>query len=492
MKKEDIHSAFDRIALPDGRKKQILSHIEEEEMRRMQEHKAGIWRALASAAAVCFVIGVAVMGVDAATDGKISNAIKGLFGLNTDTPEVVHQAEQYIFIDMIYAPDVVYLDEETLIFSTGRALFICDRQDRNGLQTVDLQKTDCIYWNVSAGEIHTHALYESGEIWVFNEKNGKRYGKFYHYDLSADPASAEKLSQESEDDSVWNEIYAKWKNEAAKYVDTFRTFEEIGLGEQQIHPNESVYSEHSYSYKNETGTDYLAYLTVPSDEKGIPVEKKFILNLYNERSGETTTEEVQLEAHIIAESGGKEGKTEPVVTKPSKFVYTGDDPALKPICDYMIQQGTEYYYFPDGTICIPALVVYDEIERDGSLYVFGNFWVHNYYRNGNTLEDISGGAYPARFELKQSVSGAHSEAPEGAYEIVEVTVAGDGADYDKDIREFTEGFDGVYQKYYGDWEKKEVVYQETRKEFIRMYEEQNHLGIEYYKDYGWEPVAIYE
>ena len=199
-------------------------------------------------------------------------------------------------------------------------------------------------------------------------------------------------------------------------------------------------------------------------------------------------------SYIIAEGEVKEKKdeTESVATEPSKFIYTGDDPALGPICDHMIQQGTEYYYFPDGTICIPALVVYDEIERDGSLYVFGNFWIHNYYQNGNTLEDISGGAYPARFELKQSNPGAHSEVQAGAYEIVEVKVAGDGADYDKDIREFTEGFDGVYQKYYGDWEKREAVYQETRKEFIRMYEEQNHLGIEYYKDYGWEPVAIYE
>lgn len=492
MRREDIQSTFDQIQLSDDRKKEIFHHIRDKSAEKNVRPQIGIWKALASAAAVFFVIGMSVMGVDAATDGKISNAIKGLFGLNTDTPEVVRQAEQYIFLDMIFAPDVVYLDDETLVFSTGRAIFIYDRQDRSGLQTIDLQKTDCIYWNVAAGEIHTHALYDGGEIWVFNDKNGQRYGKFYHYDLSAEPSSPGMSSEESEDDNVWNEIYARWKNEAEKYVDTFRTFEEIGLGEQQIHPNNSVYSEHSYSYRNAEGSDYLAYLTVPSDEKGIPTEKRFILNLYDKESGETSTEEVQLESYSVAESdvkgNGTGEETKQTAPKLPEFVYTGGDPALKPICDYMVQQGTENYYLPDGSVCIPAFVIYDKIERDGSLYVFGNFWIHNYYQNGNTLEEISGGAYPARFELKQNNPEVHGRT----YEILEITVAGDGPDYDRDIRKFTEGFDGVYQKYFGDWEKTQTAYQETRKEYIRMYEEQNHLGIKYYKDYGWEPVAINE
>ena len=33
--------------------------------------------------------------------------------------------------------------------------------------------------------------------------------------------------------------------------------------------------------------------------------------------------------------------------------------------------------------------------------------------------------------------------------------------------------------------------QESRLAFMRMYEEQNHLGIEYIRDYGWEPIPLY-
>ena len=92
----------------------------------------------------------------------------------------------------------------------------------------------------------------------------------------------------------------------------------------------------------------------------------------------------------------------------------------------------------------------------------------------------SGGAYIARFQLKVNET--------GEYGIVDVVTAPDGADYLEGIKDFTEGFEGVYESFLGMMPQR---LQESRLAFMRMYEEQNHLGIEYIRDYGWEPIPLY-
>ena len=37
-----------------------------------------------------------------------------------------------------------------------------------------------------------------------------------------------------------------------------------------------------------------------------------------------------------------------------------------------------------------------------------------------------------------------------------------------------------------------MTHEEIRKEYIRMYVEDNNLNVEYYKDYGWDPIKLFE
>ena len=479
-----------------GKRKKPLSLMYKKRLNRTKRFGRGLQSAAAVFAAITAAVFVTAGCVEAATGGLISNAIKGFFGWNTNTKEIVTEAKKDILRNMIYAPDVIWMDEELLIFATDRGVLLYDRGTHQ-IRTIDLQQTEGIYLNASAGEIHTHLFYEDGTLYLLNEKNGEQYGKYYGYPLD----SLEECAWESEEKSGWKALYLKWEELDENYVDTFQTFVEIGLGEEKRSPNDQgIYSERSYRYRDEKGSNYLVYLTVPTDKEGqgSPLDKNFILNLYCEENGEIKTEEIwledlweeevqSLEEGSISEEGSAKDdardKKDPVEGKHQglpRFIYTGSDPAMPVICDYMIHYCDLNYLHSGEYVCIPEFVVVNETEKDGFLYVFGNFYIESYYRNGNTMFSESGGAYIARFQLKVNET--------GEYGIVDVVTAPDGADYLEGIKDFTEGFEGVYESFLGMMPQR---LQESRLAFMRMYEEQNHLGIEYIRDYGWEPIPLY-
>ena len=479
-----------------GKRKKPLSLMYKKRLNRTKRFGRGLQSAAAVFAAITAAVFVTAGCVEAATGGLISNAIKGFFGWNTNTKEIVTEAKKDILRNMIYAPDVIWMDEELLIFATDRGVLLYDRGTHQ-IRTIDLQQTEGIYLNASAGEIHTHLFYEDGTLYLLNEKNGEQYGKYYGYPLD----SLEECAWESEEKSGWKALYLKWEELDGNYVDTFQTFAEIGLGEEKRSPNDQgIYSERSYRYRDEKGMPYLVYLTVPTDKEGqgSPLDKNFILNLYCEENGEIKTEEIwledlweeevqSLEEGSISEEGSAKDdardKKDPVEGKHQglpRFIYTGSDPAMPVICDYMIHYCDLNYLHSGEYVCIPEFVVVNETEKDGFLYVFGNFYIESYYRNGNTMFSESGGAYIARFQLKVNET--------GEYGIVDVVTAPDGADYLEGIKDFTEGFEGVYESFLGMMPQR---LQESRLAFMRMYEEQNHLGIEYIRDYGWEPIPLY-
>ena len=50
----------------------------------------------------------------------------------------------------------------------------------------------------------------------------------------------------------------------------------------------------------------------------------------------------------------------------------------------------------------------------------------------------------------------------------------------------TEGFPGLYEMYFAG----DSIDEKVRKEAIKDYVLSNGLGIDYYKDYGWDPVPL--
>ena len=120
-------------------------------------------------------------------------------------------------------------------------------------------------------------------------------------------------------------------------------------------------------------------------------------------------------------------------------------------------------------------------DKNGEHLVFGNFWNYGYVRNGNMLEQTSGGEWPSCFHMK--------ELADGSYQVVSVDRARDGNLFAKDIKEFCKGYFGLASKIMkNDTEERRAA----ASEYAAMYVEQNNLDIEYIKEYGWDPYKIFE
>ncbi|MEE1170609.1 MAG: hypothetical protein UHP11_07890, partial [Anaerovoracaceae bacterium] len=72
------------------------------------------------------------------------------------------------------------------------------------------------------------------------------------------------------------------------------------------------------------------------------------------------------------------------------------------------------------------------------------------------------------------------------YKIASIDAAEDGERYEESIKKMTEGFPGLYEMYFAG----DSIDEKVRKEAINDYVLSNGLGIDYYKDYGWDPVPL--
>ena len=156
------------------------------------------------------------------------------------------------------------------------------------------------------------------------------------------------------------------------------------------------------------------------------------------------------------------------------FAYTGNDKIMKTLCDYMCSQ--DYGY--SGEVYIPAPVVYKTVEEDDGVVVFANLWSFTYNPNGNTLDCEGGGEQPSRLKLKPD--------KKGGYTVQEHLEAGDGAEYQKDIEAFCNGYPVSVSKFTEEGKN----YEKIRKELVKMYVDDHGLDFKYYKDYGWDPVSL--
>ncbi|MBE5906126.1 MAG: hypothetical protein E7277_04920 [Lachnospiraceae bacterium] len=466
MKPEEIKLALQNIKPDDNTKEEILENIIKGKKKKKRSYRRWFSRMTVAAAASIVLIVVTTIGINGATKGAVVKAVCQMFGLSgqtKETKEVINQTTRDITRNMVFAPEILYLDDKMLIFAGDRGIMVYDRIEKEISHSIDFQKTDCLFWDTTTGETHTHAFYDDGMLWVFNEKDGNKTGKFYSY-LLDDNSSAKEYN----DTSLWKEIYHKWKKIDRNYKDTFTEFinDKKGFEEED---GEIMYSERCWCWDSKKQGNCMSFITVPSDEKGSPTEKRFVLNTYN------IEKEQMLSEDLVLPSDKKNSMALP------EFEYTGDDPIIAAIVDSKVIN-SEAYWKSDSAVWIPGYLIYDKIEKDGSLYVFGRFWGFSYYLNGNTLMCESGGEQAARVELKKQ--------SDGNYQIVDVKKAGDGAEYQEGIKRFCKGFRGVYEKFFEDINNHDKRREECRKEFVKMYEEQNQLGIEYYKDYGWEPVSI--
>ena len=180
-------------------------------------------------------------------------------------------------------------------------------------------------------------------------------------------------------------------------------------------------------------------------------------------------------ALVMCLAGGcRNNKTAPAIateeeTAPVENFFTAID-------DYLTGLGASY---APAEITIPyySFTSVDDSNPDDIL-VWGDFWVFNYNKNGDTLETVSGGNHPGRFHLKKDA--------DGHYTVNGFDAVGDGSQFLPTAKEiFGERFEE-----FAEAQSNDEVKEHARGRAISDYVRSHDIPVKYYKDFGWPAVEI--
>lgn len=439
---EQMKSAFQRFdPRPDQTAAMYQRLMTAAQPRQRRKRPMRLMLALAVALSVFFC----GWGINAATDGALVSSIKEVFFVRQEPQDVTSQAAALPNRRIeVWAPELYGIDQERLVFGTQRGLLVYDRRTQMVRATVDVQAVGCIYFN--SDPKWTHVLVEGERLVLFNSEQGTPFGSYYVYDLTQTGTLTPV-----EQGTASNTHYQAWQEQEKRYADTFTRYHDHPDFKTLLDSRDVMYGRRTVTTAEgqslltiENGTYFLCTFT----DAGLD---KTPLNL---DGADLPGDEVYLPL----------------------FTYSGDDPAIAAICDWFYDDALRDA--ERGDVWIPAFVLHKQVERDGELLVFGNFWSHAYKQNGNMMECTSGGEMPACFHLKKTETG---------YTVASVEQARDGADYADSIKAFTRGYPGLYLKFMLDDNNDQAEI-----DYMRMYVEDNDLDIRYIKHYGWDPVEINE
>lgn len=479
MDEKEFKNIFEELNPTTSQTEKIWRNVSEKitaEGHKNKKKLTGSIKYVAATAIAMVVLLVSGVGINAATDGEFVSKIQKVMGGSKSSQEILEQAEKVESNGIeTYASDIMYLDDELLVFGNLRGIVLYDLEKEKVFGTIDIQKIDCIYFG---GDSKRTCVVKDGNAFIlFNEENGRPYGSYYKYEIAKGSEMALSPSEVGDDEESLKHYDQLWKAEGEKEIDTFDKFcnrDEV----KYLFSNDSkydtydtiMYSEKSKCWTDAAGEEKVSFITI--------IDNSYILYTYQRSTKEFSTIKIQMDRYQTGQEGA--GETSHKVQSLPEFVYTGTDMAVKAICNYWLEEKREY--LEDGEVWIPNFIIYKEVKAGDEYLVFGNFWSESYRQIGNILESEGGGEMPACFHLLQTEDG---------YEVVGVDRAGDGADYVKDIKAFTKGYKGLYEQFM-DWENREIAREEERKKSIQMYVRNNNLDLKYYKDYGRDPVEIFD
>ena len=458
----------------------LSAAMEEENSDKRVQRKGGaktFWQ-IAAAVAVMLVLGAVADGM---TGGNVYAAIKEFLQIEQSRQDVAGNiADIQNRLTDVYAPEIYGCDGKTMVFGALRGLIVYDMEQEKIAATIDTQKIDCVYYNSDSK--HTRVVFEGQNLIVFNMTGDVAEGNYYVFDLSKVSGGELAVSEAGNDEEKMQAYVNAWKAQEEKYTDTFDFFYEdpkVGDIVTDRTDNESKYSERSIVWTDAEGRTRNCFIYVTG---GL-----YYYSIYDYETNLTETMLMNLEETIAAgeQNGEEEDNAEddstqqvlPVILP--AFTYTGDNEAIEAIWEYNRGDAIGSCSYGDQVV-IPGYVIYGEVQKEDELLVFGNFWSYGFQLVGNVLESTSGGEMPACFHLKKTEEG---------YEVVSVEVTGDGAMYDEGIRAFTKDYPQIYEMYFsGDPQERE----NAMKEFVAMYVSANNLDIKYMKEYGWDPVPLFE
>lgn len=420
--------------------------------------------------AAAVIVVVTAFCIDKAAGGHVYAAIKDFLNIDQGRQDVVGNMEDDIEEDYnIYAPAVYHMDGDMIVFGGLRGLIIYDLKNEMVMGNIDTQKIGCVYYN--SGIKASHVVKDGDRLVVFNEEDGEPFGDYYIFDLT-NMNGGELVAIEQGNDKIKLESYSDmYEGIYTAYVDTH----ELAYVNADTEDLKAVvgadytYSEFSYAWKNDENQECYSFL---SEENG-----EYVVYTYNTGNCSVTAQAIDLSNMMNKENTDATATGDTVVL--TEYVYTGENKVVEAIYNYMKPDYINMFG-DDSQVYIPAYVIYQEIDAGDEYLVFGDFHVYGYKLTGNILESESGA----------TMSGcAHLKKAGDAYEVISIEYAGDGEMYEADLKEFTKNYPEIYDMYFDYQPERDDA---IRREFLQMYVTDNNLMIEYYKDYGWEPVKIFE
>ncbi len=476
--REAIQFYVDANELADDVKQQLWNALQCKKRKKGLQAHIPVRKGTAAAVLAC-VLFAGGIGVNSASGDKVADtiyraggdkilsSIRKICGIEPESAEIIQNMTPE---SEVYAPPLLECTKRRAIFATSRGMVIYDRKQERIAATVDLQKIGCNYFTTQS--LRTKVLIDGDWMRIFNCKEETVQGDCYSYDLSALKGKEGAIVnlEPSEVKKAEDTLPAQWEETMARhYRDTFDNAPQETMEQWEEDRKKNIkYSEQAVVNQS-SGKNRFTCLLLSGDE--------YQLYTWVPETGEDTVETLQMISENM--EGAAIASQEKNALPP--FAYSGDDPVMKAVCDYLVEREKLDSRKTQNDVMIPGIVIHDTVEEKDTLKVFGNFWTFIYYRNGNTLEENGGGEMPACMHLKKK---------HGAYQVVDVEETGDGEYYQKGIAQFCEGYPEIYEKFF-DFDRGMEQREKSRKKLIRQYVTDNQLDIQYYHDFGWDPVELF-
>ncbi|MCR5736811.1 MAG: hypothetical protein K6G64_04085 [Eubacterium sp.] len=463
MKDKKIHDAFDSIQEPMGLQEQIWEQLEHKN-RIVRFHP----RKIVKVAVVLMAVLLSTFAVvNFSNGGKTWAMVKQALGIGKETGKVATQLTMAPGSgNTEYTPDIQFIDETYFAFASEQGLVLIDQETKALAASIDLQKIGCVYFEMNDDEMQTVIYREKDRVVIFNVKDGKPVGTYYVYSIKQACLEQWEYEKTGTDLETKKDYYEKWKKQQEQNVDQVNR----GLRKKSnisVSDFRKRWSTHYYRWND--GEKICYSFLVYDGGYG-----RYLLNTYSPENKKMEEEAIQL----IPEGASVEKEDIPC------FEYNAEDEVIRAVWQsdsldlVKSKRQSERSY---GRVWIPAYVIYGTVEKDGSLYAFGNFDSYAYYKIGNILEECDTDGCLARLQLKKTKTG---------YKVVDCQVPRDGAGWHEDVEKMTQDIPGAWERFQQDEYENGKLKEKARKELIQMYAEEHQLDIQYYKAYGWAPVNI--
>lgn len=358
--------------------------------------------------------------------------------------------------------ELSYCSDDLAVFSDSVGSVVYDRNKRNIVASVDLDKIGCDHFNSEGDEekpgLETQVKVSKDKKWmiVYNKSQGKVSGKIYAYSLEDSNikrlSKIEPTKEIEEKDDLYKKIIKDNKN---RIKDSSSLSGKIG---DQIRAMDVSASPHLYEWKDAKGNKNQSVLVVDKDG----------LKLYtlSGKEKQSKVQSEQIDLHTQA--------TTKIDTKLPEYNYTGDDKRVKAVFEET--KKTYEDNKEENIVIIPMIDVYKIVDTKNGAKIYANFWCETYYRYGRLLKNYSAGSYPGVMYLKKINDG---------YKVTKTKYAEDGALLEESIYKLCKGHPIVAAKML-----KGSISEKQRKRTLKKYIRQNNLKIKAYKEYGWQYINL--